>query len=185
MTFERLPIQIHVPKTAGTSIRVALGISELSPAQPPHATAADLRAALGDEAWSRGFSFTIARNPFERIVSHYSYGLRHRNPGTRKRFLEDHPTFAHYVKAVCSGAEGPLTVCEYVGDEVLDYYGRFERLESAWATIRGEIGWHGEGELGRLNESGHDEYRGYYSEETRRLVRSRFADDLERFGYCF
>jgi hypothetical protein len=40
-------------------------------------------------------------------------------------------------------------------------------------------------ELPHLYQTAHGHYSGYYSARTRRVVESRWAVDIERFGYAF
>ena len=61
---------IHINKTGGSSIELALGYS------PEHKTAVVKRKELGKGAWKKLFSFTIVRNPWDRAVSHYHRKVR-------------------------------------------------------------------------------------------------------------
>ena len=58
---------VHIQKTGGTSIRVALGLPKVPPGK--HWSAARHRAALGREEWERRFTFAFVRNPWDRLVS--------------------------------------------------------------------------------------------------------------------
>jgi len=40
-------------------------------------------------------------------------------------------------------------------------------------------------DLPHTNRSAHEDYRGYYTTETRDIVAKRFARDIDRFGYLF
>jgi hypothetical protein len=69
------------------------------------------------------------------------------------------------------------------GEPVVDFVGRFERLEEDAGYLFRRIGV--EAALPRLNASCHGLYRDYYTARTRDLVAQRFARDIERFGYRF
>lgn len=77
---------IHIPKTGGTSIEKWLGergeltyYSPTAPAfmsvTPQHLTQTDLEGLMGTNSWD--FSFTIVRNPYDRIESEYFFRTDH------------------------------------------------------------------------------------------------------------
>ncbi len=71
------------------------------------------------------------------------------------------------------------------GRLLVDFVGRFERLEADVAAVFAEIGL-GEPELPHKNRSkrrGH--YSAFYTPETEEIVRERFNRDIEYFGYEF
>lgn len=85
---------VHIPKTAGTAMHVALsahadppirtGLRRLSRHLPLveaagqahfriHDTAAFIRAKLSPPVWDGFLSFAVVRNPYDHAVSHYEY----------------------------------------------------------------------------------------------------------------
>ncbi|MCV2869480.1 sulfotransferase family protein [Defluviimonas sp. WL0002] len=87
-------IFVHIPKTAGTSIDLALRdhslpratrgrhlLAKLNPfpvapdrvVMPMHSTAAQIRRKMGSEAYAQFTSFAFVRNPFDHALSHYEY----------------------------------------------------------------------------------------------------------------
>ena len=61
-------IFIHINKTAGTSIGNAIGLPIKH-----HRTAREVIAAIGKDKWNTAYKFTLVRNPWDEVVSHYEY----------------------------------------------------------------------------------------------------------------
>lgn len=58
---------IHINKCGGTSVENYLGILKV------HDTAADRIQAIGKDKWDSRYTFALVRNPYARVVSHFSY----------------------------------------------------------------------------------------------------------------
>ena len=97
------------------------------------------------------------------------------------------------------------------GNLAVDFIGRFENFEESVTALSRTLGlpnpakpepnagWRKnlrrflEGftgkrpkvEIPHLNTSQHDEYRRYYTEKTKEIIRTRFRRDIEEFGYTF
>ncbi len=61
---------IHINKTGGSSIKKVLDLPF------EHVTALEKIASLGREQWDRRFTFTVIRNPWDKVVSHYHFRLQ-------------------------------------------------------------------------------------------------------------
>ena len=66
----------------------------------------------------------------------------------------------------------------------VDYIMRFENLVDDFRTVCGTLGI-SPATLPRYNRSGREHYSKYYDDELRELVHTRFAAEIERFGYAF
>ena len=196
---------IHVMKTAGTSVREALapyarrpkgspwrrlrerlGLAGPEPlaALPPHATAVEVRAALPEKTFKRYFKFAFVRNPWDWHVSWYHWLLQvpshpHHAVVSRMKGFEEYlhwrvESYRLLQKDFVADARGRLLV---------DFLGRFERLEEDFATVCAAVGVRAG--LIHLNRSVHRDYRCYYTDRTRELVETFWADDVESFGYRF
>jgi hypothetical protein len=72
------------------------------------------------------------------------------------------------------------------GDLVVDFIGRYERLEEDFAEACRRIGI-AQPELAHRRRAAdrRQDYRSYYSDGTAELVARHFARDIERLGYSF
>jgi chondroitin 4-sulfotransferase 11 len=134
------------------------------------------------------FKFAIVRNPFDWIVSWYSYRKTVSNKNNTQ-----HVTFKDWLVDANSTAynrEGiGLTLSQYdiiKGNEAINinFIGRFENLQKDFDTICDKIGIPQQ-KLPHVNESKHRHYTEYYDYETRSIVYELYAKDIEYFGYEF
>lgn len=190
-------IFIHLYKNAGSSITNALlpfaqdddpADSNLPPFNPQpyhiHISAADLAAHLGAEAFSRYFSFSIVRNPWDWQVSLYSFMRTykaHRQHAMALKFQN----FKEYLRWRC--AEEVRLQKDFLVDEqgkvLVDFVGRFERLDDDFREICKHIGI--TAALPHLNLSNTRPYQTFYDEESIELVRTTFKADIDLFNYTF
>lgn len=99
---------VHVPKTAGSAVSVALRPYARGKGRPTrwralsrqlpvveapeaahfrvHETARRIIAKLSPEVYGRFLSFSVVRNPFAHAVSHYEYMKQYRSPRVAARF---------------------------------------------------------------------------------------------------
>jgi Sulfotransferase family len=198
-------IFIHIYKNAGSSVTDALGpfvtsrwhylasrvlkklhISLKSDTQvfPPHIKATELIDAIGKDEFDSCFSFAIVRNPWDWQVSLYKFMLKdtaHHQHELAKKF----GSFDAYIRWRC--AEEVRFQKDFIysadGELLVDFVGRYERLDEDFATICSHIGV--SASLPKLNVSNTEPYRLFYNEETRDLVRRAFDADITLFGYDF
>jgi hypothetical protein len=189
---------IHVPKTAGNAIQNALrqftedqfvvvnpdyqdGYERFEVRNPEfpnlhkHSTLEDYRRALGEERLRRLFKFTCVRNPWDRAISYYFSPHRGRQDWDRGEFIR-------FIQQVAPAVTFLQTE---VGQSIaMDAILRYESLDSDFAALCTRLGL-GDPALPRVNVSRSEPYAGYYDEELVELVRRRFADDINAFGYSF
>ena len=176
---------IHINKTAGSSIERALRL----PFQ--HRTALEWRAVLGHEAWERRFSFAIVRNPWDKVASHYYYRIKTNQTGLGTDPLD----FSTWV-GLAYGQQDPrfydkpkmfMPQADWISDQsgrrMVEFVGRFERLQEDFDTICRRIGI--EAELPHEKASANRDYRRAYTPEAAEVVARHFARDIKDFGYTF
>lgn len=194
---QRRAIFIHVPKAAGTSVKISLYGAE----EGGHRRIAEYFGY--DPALARSFfKFGFVRNPWARLLSAYSYLLQGTGTTSRDRrfttaFLADKGDFTAFVKALedkryrrivqCYDHFQPQVywVCEPGKQRhALDFLGRYESLASDLAELneRFSLGL----ETGpRLRGSVHGDYRDAYIGTTRSIVEDIYSRDIVAFGYRF
>lgn len=176
---------VHINKTGGSSVEKALGL----PFQ--HRTALEIRDEIGPRRWAERFSFTIVRNPWDKVVSHYHYRVK-----TNQTALAIKPVpFREWVH-LAYGERDPLYydkpkmfmpqcdwICDANGQLLVGYVGRFETLEDDFRHVCSVLGR--TAALPHLKSSQRGDYRTHYSDAAADLIGRVFAADIERFGYQF
>ena len=178
-------IFVHVPKCAGTSIVLGLGVdSETSVAE--HLPLAALPGRTGKFAW--GF----VRNPWERQLSYYSFLLAAASKAIAWQ-MRERWDFRHWLletETWLNDGGGPVDppiqrrpMSWWL--EGCDFVGRVETIGEDFAEVCARIGVQPNLPLLRANASHHRPYREMYDTEMRDAVAGWFAPDIARFGYEF
>ena len=155
-----------------------------------HAPARKVQACLPPEVYARLYKFAFVRNPWDRLVSRHAYLLRKKEHAL-SRTVNELGGFDAYLKWELSrgprnggmrhqadyvtGADGRLTV---------DFVGYFERLADDFAEVCRKIGVPASLPPPKAHAPRED-YRSFYTEETRDMVARAYARDIELFGYTF
>jgi hypothetical protein len=206
---------VHVPKTGGTSIEYALEMRPDSKREDlrtlfgriessalksrgfltgylQHLTAEQIRELDPELLGHRYFSFAMVRNPWARMVSSFTHKDPHLLREARARAIElEKISFPDYVWQTGRLQHAHLqSQCEYVHDAkgqlLVDFVGRFESLTSDFQKVCRRLGI--EKQLPAKKQSKQkisNDYHDYYDDETRAAVASRYAQDIECFGYSF
>lgn len=172
-------------------LRDDLPLASLTVFPQQHLPAAILRELVGAEEWQRCFTFGFVRNPWDRLVSLYHYlkahmanaAVREAQPGMAALVdrASDFTAFVSLSQVI--GNDLSKLLLDERGVLLVDFVGRFERMEEDLAYIAQQIGI--ALTLPRLNGSVHNNYREYYTPTTRAVVAKRYAQDIETFGYTF
>ncbi len=161
---------------------------------PRHAKAIAAKEMLPEPVYRDLFKFTIVRNPWDLQVS--SYHHIHRE---KPYVLEGIKTFEDFLKYKFD-PERPYDYMldtsaelqhEYIidlrGNVIVDFIGRYERLQTDFDTICERIGVspfplpH----LRKGVERSGPDYRGYYTDELVELVGRHYQRDLDLLDYRF
>ena len=155
-----------------------------------HAPARRVAACLPPEVYARLYKFAFVRNPWDRLVSRHAYLLR-KKEHAHSRTVNKLGGFQDYLKWEL--ARGPRNggmrhQADYVtgadGRLIVDFIGYFERLTEDFAAVCRRIGVPASLPPPRAQAPRQD-YRSFYTEETRDLVARAYARDIELFGYSF
>jgi hypothetical protein len=205
----RAYIFVHIPKTGGTSLALALEerakaddilIGDTPKAQrrrrrlerlkPPgrlwkHSRLADIDglSELPDPA----FVFTLVRNPWDRMVSLYHWA---RNQSFRHPMIEAAKalSFSEFLEdpdmaSAFRNDNAVRYVTDLSGQERCDVYVRLEEFRSDITAVEQHLGFRID--MPHVNASARPASSVVYDQRTRDLVADYFADDIERFGYGF
>ena len=207
---------MHIPKTGGTSIRNAL--NQLIQAPQPytekdmerkHMSAFLLRDKIYD--WDNLWKFTFIRNPYDRMVSYYTfYRMPRQFPyqhTTRKAALQmSFPEWVRWLKQkefVRLGDHPPRKIpmwrrpqVDFIynnGIKLVDHICRYETLEDDYNYIANKLKlnqnpsiWKHHKVLRHDNRSNRlEDFRLYYDDESRSIVKWWFMRDIKEFNYTF
>lgn len=168
---------IHVPKTAGTSMERQPWVGGNS-----HAPASQLVA----EAPENYFSWGFVRHPCDRLLSFYSAAIQHSPTWPEVEAAESFEALV--LSLSLDGRLPPGTtpqwrfLCDRDGWLLVDFVGRFERLNADWATVCRRVGVP-ETRLPHRNASRHAPWREVYSDEMIAAAQKCYRRDFEIFGY--
>lgn len=205
-------IFVHIPKTGGTALALALESramrDDLMLGDTPkalkrrrrlrdvktrgrlwkHSTLADIDGLLAPEVLDELFAFTLVRNPWDRAVSYYHWLQE-------QRF--DHPAvslaqqleFVDFVaNPVIAASFRTHPASQYMrhadGREHCDAYIRIEQFHDDAAPLMSHLGF--DLNLPKVNTSARQrDYRGYYTDAAAAAIAESCSEDIARFGYAF
>ena len=177
---------IHISKTGGTSISRNIKLFHKQ-----HLTVKGVQEQIGLD-WFRAFTFTVVRNPYDRVVSDYHYRskLILKNTGrnnisfdefVKSTYIEKRPEFR------IGGRKFFSTQKEWLlnknGKIDIDYIVKFENLIEDYKVVQEIIGI--KQKLPHLNKSERRPYKYYYSAESKKIIEAYFKDDFEEFNYAY
>lgn len=205
-------IFVHIPKTGGTALALALEARAMADdiliGDTPkavkrrqrlkaltargrlwkHSTLADIEGIVTTEEFDSLFTVTLVRNPWDRMVSYYHW------LGTQ---TFDHPAvglaknlgFAEFVdhphtRASLHGAPYGSYLKDSEGREHCNLFVRIEHFEADIAPFEDHLGFKLDMPVANASERDRD-WRVYYDENTARIVSQICAADIDRFGYDF
>lgn len=206
-------IFIHIPKTGGTSLALALEgramkddlmlgdtpkalkrRRRLAGAQArgrlwKHSRLADIEGLVTRDEIDDFLVFTMVRNPWDRVVSYYHWlqGQSFDHPAVAAARQHDFSGFLRVPEVAASLAARPYGsyVTDSAGRERAGLFIRLEHLEEDLAPLEAHLGF-SLAPLPHENRSARpDDYRQAYGEADAALVGRLCAADIARFGYRF
>ncbi len=206
---------VHIAKTGGTSVRAALKpllwrdpwyypmwlcgrLSHLTGHRlgtklPRHAKIILAQELLPKEYFDRLFKFAFVRNPWDLQVSSFHHIRRE-----RPQYLGVHGDFTDFLRWKLDPnrpyqyhLDTSITpqsdyLIDLKGRIIVDYVGRYERLQEDFLEICKRLGIKPPPLPHRRQAKDRQrDWRTYYTDETAELVARHFARDIELFGYRF
>lgn len=167
-------IFIHINRTGGVSVETAFE-------QPimDHRLPRDFIKEYGRDTWDNYYKFAIVRNPWDRMVSVYS---------NRKKWIDEMSTkdlsFEEWLLGLQYYREFNQLRWIYSNSKIIvDFVGRFERLELDFQKVCKKIGV--KKSLPHKNKSEHAPYQCYYTKKTKELIETYCEREIKMFGYRF
>ena len=178
-------IFIHINKTAGSSVEKALRLPF------EHKTALEKIDEIGRHNWDQKLTFTIVRNPWDKVVSHYHYRVKTNQTDLGVNTLE----FNEWVKRAYGNKDSfyydnPkmfMPQLDWISDEngviLVDEIIHFEKLDTEFTAVLEKIGKRKK--LPHVKKSNRSNYRDYYNDETIEIVKVWFDPDIKEFNYTY
>jgi hypothetical protein len=204
---------IHIPKTGGTALTLALErramaddilIGDTPKARArrgrvkalkaagrlwKHSTLADIDGVLTPDDLAGMFVLTVVRNPWDRVASYYHWlrAQRFAHPAVGLAQANDFNGFVLHPQTRTSLAAWPVAAYtrDRTGTDRATLCARFERLDADLAPFEAHLGFRIT-PLPRFNESARPrDWRPLYSDAAAAAVAEAAAEDIARFGYRF
>ncbi|TCI04448.1 hypothetical protein EZV61_00275 [Corallincola luteus] len=187
-------IFIHIPKAAGTSVLSAMMGGNENPDRDHTGYKTYLEANPGK--FDRYFKFTFVRDPWDRLISVYTYLKGGGNGGSDRYFqqliADRYPTFAEFVLGYLDKDRihqhillRPqfLFVVDHKDQLMVDYVGRFESIADDFSKVSQQL------KLGvslpQVNRSARKDKSAYLvSQEVIDKIGQLYSRDVAQFGYC-
>lgn len=204
-------IFVHIPKTGGTAMALALEgraqaedmlIGDTPKARRrrarlkgveargrlwKHSTLADIDGLVSQETLSAAFVFTLVRNPWDQMVSYYHWLRGQEFDHSAVHLAKDLPFPAFLAASETQAALRATPARHYVtaadGREYCRLFIRLEHLETDAAPLWAHLGF--AVTVAPFNTSERGPYKDYYDSRTAQIVADCAAEDIARFGYQF
>ena len=206
-------IFVHIPKTGGTSLSLALEAKamkddiligdtpkaknrrkryknmKVSGRLWKHSRLRDVLGMVTQDQIENYFVFTIVRNPWDRMVSYFHW-LKAQSFQHPAVAIAQNNRFSDFLinPVIQRSLQNDITrqyICDQNGVEQCDMYLRMEHLPQDAGRLAQNLGLKLP-ELPHDNRSERDKnYADYYDTDNRNMIGKVFADDIERFEYSF
>ncbi|OUS20430.1 Type II secretory pathway, pullulanase PulA [Rhodobacterales bacterium 59_46_T64] len=205
-------IFIHIPKTGGTAMALALEAramkDDVMAGDTPkavkrrgklrgaraagriwkHSTLADLDGLITPAEVAEFFTFTLVRNPWDRMVSYYHWlqGQHFDHPAVHLAKASSFTGFLNHPQTAANlrASHYASYMCGADGSEHCDAYIRLEHVAQDAARLEAHLGF--ALRLPQANASvRRADYRSYYSDSDAQTLSEICATDIARFNYSF
>ena len=206
-------IFVHIPKTGGTALSLALenramaddiligdtpkAVRRKSRIQTlkasgrlwKHSRLSDIHGIVSDSEMSQFFVLTLIRNPWDRMVSYYHWlreqSFKHVAVEVAKQKSFDEFLDDAYIQSSIKSSPYAGYVTDRNGCEHCNVFVRIEHLATDLKPFEKHLGFSLQ-DIQHVNSSTRDsDYRIYYNDEKAALVARLCEIDIKRFDYRF
>lgn len=201
-------IFVHIPKTGGMSIanligREALPVNLLTGDDywtDIHGKYFHYVGRYGQDTWDKYYKFAFVRNPWDRLVSCFSYltggGNNRFDKKLSDRYIKKYEgDFTRFVKEFVAADRIKYLfhmhpqhefICDRAGRVLVDFVGKLENIREDFNKICDHFGVP-RYTLPHINQTQRklNHFTDYYNDETREIVADKYSRDIELFGYKF
>lgn len=177
-------IFVHIPKNGGSSLERMLnlggGIFSIK----------DFSTVINIDDY---YKFTIVRNPFDKMVSAFTYLRSGKQPVDKPYFdiIIKYKDVNDFLKNYLSIDNNLFKIAHFTpqnlwlkinGVNKMDYVGRLEDYNNSVKTIFTNINVN-INNITHTNKSNRGDYKGYFNDESIEIMNRLYKDDLNEFGY--
>lgn len=179
-------IFVHIPKNGGSSLERMLnlggGIFSIK----------DFSTVINIDDY---YKFTIVRNPFDKMVSAFTYLRSGKERVDRPYFniVKDYKDVNDFLKNYLSVDDNLFKIAHFTpqnlwlkinGVNKMDYVGRLENYNDSVKTIFDNINVNLNNVI-HTNKSNRGGYKEYFNDESIEIMNKLYKDDLKEFGYGY
>lgn len=180
-------IFVHIPKNGGSSIERMLGMGGGIFSVKDFASELDI---------NKYYKFGFVRNPFDRLVSAYTY-LKSGKELVDRHFyniVTKYPTINNFIIDFLNKEDNLYKIPHFTpqhlwlkldGEYVMDYIGKVENYNESVKEIFSAIGLKHTQNIVHTNKSNRGDYRNYFNDETVEIVSNLYFEDMSDFNYKF
>lgn len=183
-------IFIHIPKAAGTSVRLAMGEARSGRRHLPWWVYKEANQKKFDEY----YKFSFVRDPTDRTISGYNYlraGGNNKDDLAASEKIKSYRSFEHFLEeGLLNGFLINHTIfrpqwwylCEWSGNLKVDFLGHYETLDDDFEHIAHTIGIPEKLPITNSTHKRHSEDL-TASDTAKQLIRKIYAQDYKLFNY--
>ena len=137
---------------------------------------------MDENKWNNYFIFTFIRNPYDRLISGYSYCNKFNI--SFNNFINNIPKFNCWIYWHSFMPQIRHIVNEK-GENKINYIGKYENLYEDFNEVLNKLGFKIVHKNMVKNKSKHDHYLKYYNDNNKLKINKILDDDLKNFDYLY
>ena len=184
-------IFIHIPRTAGSSLSTAInkgrrreeGVIE----GPIHFGKNWVVKEYGEDLWDEYFKFSFVRNPWDRLLSQYSWRVAKHQDDVQDRDFNEWVIWRSEQKKKREMLTKQVDTIICGSEIIVDFVGQYENLHRDYTTLCEKLNIVDPVELPHKHnkKSGRKPYSDIYTDVTKEIVQDYYRKDIEMFRYTF